>query len=293
MVKTVRVVNEKEEERNEEFTRKIIEDYFLILKDGRIVGSRRSSDNDGSFTIIFEVMGINCNTDNDLGRSKPFSLQDLDPDLYLTEEELDVIMRTVPNKNHTILASPIFMKNEISRIIAFQPTDKNDREDMYLLFVHAPYLIQRFSESFIHEGKAKGQKLRNYKKYQCESSKEVYKIPDENDRDYYGGIGGGMNFFEVIEKKNPEQGLPPPGIWESFLMCLNCGKFYHSKKDPREYKSCFPCPTCLKSYPEYGKQAIDYINLKNPFTSFRGPWFQTFIPEYPLEILELDKFKSD
>ena len=153
MVKTVRVVNEKEEERNEEFTRKIIEDYFLILKDGRIVGSRRSSDNDGSFTIIFEVMGINCNTDNDLGRSKPFSLQDLDPDLYLTEEELDVIMRTVPNKNHTILASPIFMKNEISRIIAFQPTDKNDREDMYLLFVHAPYLIQRFSESFIHEGK--------------------------------------------------------------------------------------------------------------------------------------------
>ena len=147
------------EELYDDFTRKIFEDYYLILKDGRIVGSRPPTDTDVSLAIKFEVIGMYCTSANDKGWSPSFSPRGLDYDLYLNAKELSTIMHFVPNQNHLIVASPIFMNDNKNPshngIIAFRPTEKIDEVDKRLLFIYAPYLIQLFLNSRVHERKAK------------------------------------------------------------------------------------------------------------------------------------------
>ncbi|MHA1944788.1 MAG: hypothetical protein ACXAC6_02430 [Candidatus Hodarchaeales archaeon] len=275
--------SKKIEEIYDDFTRKMFEDYYLILKDGRIVGSRPPTDTDVSLSIKFEVVGMYCNSAGDVGWSPAFSPRGLDCDLYFTTKELSTILDIVPNQEHLIIALPIFMDDNKkplhNEIIAFRPAEKIEGEDKHLLLIYAPYLIQLFSNGIAHNGKAKSFRLRNYKYAQCRILKEDYDYPpdmeDENST-YSHNIGGWMNFFEVVDKTDPLLGFGPSGDWKTLLMCTICGKFYLSKKPLNfAYETGVGCPVCLESYPE-----------EEPEKSVRdsdGPWFQSFIPEYPLD----------
>ena len=271
--------SKKIEELYDDFTRKIFEDYYLIVKDGRIVCSRPPTDTDVSLAIKFEVVGMYCNTADDRGWSLPFSPRGLDYDLYLNAKELSTIMHFVPNQEHLIVALPIFMDDNKKplhdEIIAFRPTEKINEVGKRLLFIYAPYLIHLFLKGSAHEKKAKSFRLRNYKYEKCRILKEEYDYPpDIEDEAYSTGIGGWMNFFEVVDKTDPLQGLLPPGDWKTLLMCNNCGKFYLSKNPSCfAYRTGVGCPVCLESYPEEGEKSVMDSN---------GPWFRFFIPEYPL-----------
>ena len=66
----------------------------------------------------------------------------------------------------------------------------------------------------------------------------------------------------------------PSGDWKTLLMCNTCGKFYLSKKPSNfAYITGIDCPICLESYPGHVEKSV---------MDSDGPWFQSFIPEYPL-----------
>ena len=265
----------------DDFTTKLMEDYYLILKDGRIVGFRLPTDTDVSLPIRFEVMGMRCTSAGDVGWSRPFSPRGLGYDLYLNATELSTIISLVPNQNHLITALPIFMddteKPLHDEIIAFRPTEKIDEVDKHLLFIYAPYLIQLFLESGVNANKPKSFRLRNYKHERCRILKEEYDYPPDMESGGYSyGIGGWMNFFEVADPDPLQRGVFPLGLWKTLLMCEICGKFYLSMYPSSfEYRTGVGCPVCLESYPEEGEKSV--------VTSDGGPWFRLFIPEYPLE----------
>ena len=264
------------EELYDEFTRKIFEDYYLILKDGRIVGSRPATDTDVSLAIKFEVVGVYCDSASDRGWSPSFSPRGLDYDLYMNTKELSIIMDLVPNQEHLIVAEPMFMsenkKSSKDEVVGFRKTEKTEGMNKHLLFIYAPHLIRLFYESSVHERKAKSFRLRNYKYEKCRILKEEYDYPaDIKDKEYSYGIGGWMNFFEIVDRTHYR--LLPLGDWKSLLMCENCGKFYLSKKGSNfKYETGVSCPVCMENDPEIAKHSVMISD---------GPWFRSFISEYP------------
>ena len=112
--------------------------------------------------------------------------------------------------------------------------------------------------------------MRNYKRIKCDLDNDFYNHPDD-EAGNYGGIGDFMNFFELINHKDPRY-YKPQSVWDSWvLMCNNCGKFYQSKKAV----IAADCSLCLTIYPEEAQQSIEYLGYV--------PCFQIVIPEFPLD----------
>jgi len=269
----------------DDFTRKMMEDYFLILKDGRIVGSHPPIDIlfDQHF-IKFNVMGLNCDSENDAGWSSDFSPRGLDYDLYYTKDELSALMNIIPKPEHVIIALPTFMKEESSQknktslleeVIAFRPTDRVEGEDKHLLFIYAPYLIELLSEGKFSDDKLRAQKLRDHKNDTGVVERDMYNCPDDKDRDYFGGFPGGINFFAIIDDTESLHEFPESGIWKSMLMCNNCGKFYLSRNKRSDYRAGVDCPVCLITDPDEAKKSVEPC-------LWTHVWFRSFIPEYSL-----------
>ena len=268
------------------FTQLLLEDYFLILKDGRIVGARLPSPTEGSSGFVFEVMGVDCKERSAMGYSYPFSPRDLNYDLYFTVDELSTIMDAIPDsmRDHLIHAWPIFSEINSSssgaEIIAFSPVKTPGTDDTQLLFISAPFLIQQFSTGPGYR-KSSSLRLRLYKSEECGITKDEYAVPPEIEEDWYHGFSW-INLFDLIEHINPSQGLPPPGDWKSIVTCVNCGKFFLSRISdvgqlPFEDRSCH---ICIERYPELGKGSINYFYDA-------APWFRSFFSEWPPNWKEL------
>jgi len=256
---------------DDDFTRKLMEDYFLILKDGRIVGARIRKNVSSSLGIRFNVIGL-YTYEVDSGISPLLSPRGLDYDLYLSADELDVIMNMVPDQERLTIALPKLLEDEKNNqagnpsshdtIIAFCPSDKVNGETKHLLFISAPYLIQLMSANHISAWKSKTEKLRFFKRYHSGSKNNAYNCPDDTDDEYFYSVDY-VNFSDCASQPSRRWGNP-------LLMCDNCGKLYLLKN---KYQSSMDCPVCIDNDPEEGIKSVKKLHP--------APWFQTFLSEYP------------
>lgn len=221
----------------------------------------------------------------DGGISPLLSPRGLDYDLYLSPDELDVIMNMIPDQEHLVIALPKLLDDEKNNqidnsknsasydtIIAFCPSDKVKGETKHLLFISAPYLIQLMSANHIRGWKSKSEKLRFYKKYHCGSKNNAYKCPDDTDNAYFYAVNY-VNVSDCVCVSDPSQRYPTP-----LLMCDNCGKLYLSKYSSNdEYFSSWDCPVCIQA--EFWNDPED--GIKSVKKLHPAPWFQTFLSKYP------------
>lgn len=164
----------------------------------------------------------------------------------------------------------------LEEVIAFRlAADTTDEDDKHLLFIYAPYLIELLSEGNYSERKLKAKKLRDHKNDMGVVRRDMYKCPDDKDRDYYGGFPGGINFFTIIDDEKSLYEFPKSAIWKSLLMCNNCGKFYLSRNEKSDFRVGVDCPVCLITDPDEAKKSVEPCLTPHV-------WFQSFIPEYPV-----------